>query len=182
MHLVIEPNPFKMKNQLFIIFSILLFIQTNSIGQTPLYQKGIPEDVRILCNEIAKENTVMDKFIGKSMQTPIQWKNFEQLQKKSSEEVLLKLTIHEDPVIRVYAFWGLINRRSDSLVSALRKNKDTTIEVEYFKGCIKTSVILIDLVIYKVRKENIGQLNSYDRKYIKSLIKRAKERSVELKW
>jgi hypothetical protein len=174
-----------MKNRLLIIFCILLFISKSSIAQHTFNpnSEGIPDEIRKLCNEIAKEDIVMDEFVGKSLQTLAQWKKFKQLERISSEEVLLKLTNHTNSVVKVYAFWGLINKKSDLLITALKKNEYNISEVEYYIGCrLYTSVTLIDLVVYKIRKENIKKLSSEDRKYVKYLTKQAKQRSSRLQW
>jgi hypothetical protein len=174
-----------MKNRLLIIFCILLFISKSSIAQHTFNPnpEEIPDEVTKLCDEIAKEGIVMAHSVGKAPRTPPQWKRFEQLEKISSEEVLLKLTNHTNSVVKVYAFWGLINKKSDLLISALKKNEYNTSEVKYHQGCLLyTSVTLIDLVVYKIRKENIKKLSPEDRKYIKRLTKQAKQRSFLLQW
>ena len=57
------------------------------------------------------------------------------MMQSASEELLVKLTDHKSPVVRIYAYWALRGRGSDRLGSICIKHVNDTAKIQIQNGC-----------------------------------------------
>lgn len=85
---------------------------------------------------IIKKNYVFERFIGFGGAYPEQYARFERLTELLNERQLFELTKHESPVVRIYAFKGLLNERSKFLNEARKVLEKDTTKFSHGAGCL----------------------------------------------
>jgi hypothetical protein len=76
------------------------------------------------------------KFVGLTADSSLQWARYETLLAKSSESELIHLCDNESPVVRSYAFQGLVEKKSSKIFDVLIKHIHDTSEFDRTTGCM----------------------------------------------
>ena len=85
---------------------------------------------------IIKQDYVFEKYIGIGGAYPEQYARFERLTELLTEKQMLELTRHENPVVRVYAFKGLLNEKSEFVNEAIKILEKDTTKFSHGAGCM----------------------------------------------
>jgi hypothetical protein len=84
--------------------------------------------------------------VGIGAEESLVFANYESLKRNASDSILLKLTYHKNPKLRVYAMWALAEKNKALAIKQLnRLSKDTKI-LDFKCGCIITPETVNDLV------------------------------------
>lgn len=123
-----------------------------------------------LCAEIARHNIMEGEQIGSWGMYSEQWERFQKLLLISNDTSLFELTSHSSPVVRGYAYLGLMERNTGLLMSAIRAHENDTALVKSQQGCIviinQVKVIVLEGAYYKFVHANETGLNKEDEAYI----------------
>jgi hypothetical protein len=157
---------------------LILLILNSSCGyiQYNYSNKSIDE----LVNEIEIENELLSQAVGFAGESTEQYARFEELKKKATKEELIKLTKHQNPVVRCYSFWGLTDRKEDNLFSILIEHLQDTSQVQRMFGCIVSNVSVADFYIELLTKkylitedyyrENNTKVNIEEKRILDSIV------------
>jgi hypothetical protein len=142
-------------------FSIILTISLAS--QILLGFEKPKHNLNNVVEKIEKENILMGEAVGIAGVKPEQYKNFITLQDVATEKDLKKLTEHANGVVRSYAFWALVTKKSDDVFPILLSHVRDNEQVETMFGCIVSQTGVADFFIEiardKLTKSQINQLN-----------------------
>ena len=87
-------------------------------------------------DSIIKYGAFEGMYLGPTDSISPQWRNFEALTQKFSEQELLALCEHKNPIVRCYAFKALTELCSPQTYGVLLKHLSDTIEFDRNYGCI----------------------------------------------
>lgn len=90
------------------------------------------------------------KFVGLTADSSLQWARYETLLAKSSESELLHLCDNESPVVRSYAFQGLVEKKSSKIFDVLTKHIHDTGEFDRAIGCMVDPCYVTDFYLEQV--------------------------------
>ena len=90
------------------------------------------------------------KFVGLTGDSSLQWARYETLLAKSSETELLHLCDNESPVVRSYAFQGLVEKKSSKIFDVLTKHIHDTSEFDRTMGCMVDPCYVSDFYLEQV--------------------------------
>jgi hypothetical protein len=90
------------------------------------------------------------KFVGLTADSSIQWARYETILSKSSEADLVKLCDNESPVVRSYAFQGLIEKKSSKVFEILVKHIHDAGEFDRTMGCMVDPCYVTDFYLEQV--------------------------------
>jgi hypothetical protein len=115
------------------------------------------------------------KFVGLTADSSLQWARYETLLAKSSESELLHLCDNESPVVRSYAFQGLVEKRSSIIFDVLTKHIHDTGEFDRTMGCMVDPCYVTDFYLEQVGYFPYDSSSSYkittqQRNYLDSLM------------
>ena len=103
-----------------------------------------------LVNEMADYKMFEYKFVGLTADSSLQWARYETLLAKSSESELLKLCDNESPVVRSYAFQGLVEKNSSKIFEVMTKHISDTGEFDRTMGCMVDPCYVTDFYLEQV--------------------------------
>lgn len=134
----------------------------------------IRDDIAILVSAIAEENMLNEQHVGIAGKESPQWKRYIKLSKLATNEELISLTDHDNPVIRGYSFRALANRKSSETFSILLKHLSDTTKVQTFSGCIMGEEMLsyyfINIVTPNLIDTNLYKLNKQEQACVDSVL------------
>lgn len=115
------------------------------------------------------------KSVGLMADQSLQWARYETLLAKSSESELLRLCDNESPVVRSYAFQGLVEKRSSKILDILTKHIHDTGEFDRTMGCMVDPCYVTDFYLEQVGyfpydSSSSYKLTSEQRNYLDSLM------------
>ena len=113
------------------------FAQTNELSQK----------TQNIVSDLIEYGEITGRAVGIAGTKPKQWDNFTDLKKNATNQELLILTKHPNPVVKCYAFDILVKKRNKNSFNILKKNlKDTTyVSTQY--GCIGSMTRVNDYFI-----------------------------------
>lgn len=158
---------------------VLIFLtRVPGLGQIVFDQTKIPDSVITLCNMIAADSILKWDKVGHAGIEPQQWSRYEKLKRITSDTLLFELTNYVSPVVRGYAFIGLIDKRSGLLIKAIRKNENDTTVLFHQWGCMVSSSTVIDFAATNAFDyyQNKSDKDKEELKYLKILRQRSKDR------
>ncbi len=164
----------------FLVLSTLLMFFP-CFSQRNFLQERIPGAIQALCDSIAVDELVLAEQVGSIAMLPEKWEQFERLEQSAHDTTLYELTNHPQAVVRAYAFWALIHKKSIFLVPAFRKNEQDTSRISFQSGCIISHHFLIDWaarLAYDDLKED-QDTSPADLIYLKGLVEQADKRFRE---
>lgn len=89
-----------------------------------------------LVRQLAGSHAFYWKYAGYIPRRPYEYDLYLKLKKEAPESYLLRLTDHENPVIKAYALTALVETNSRNLLSVLEKKARDTSMVMVVSGCI----------------------------------------------
>ncbi len=115
------------------------------------------------------------KFVGLTADSSLQWARYETLLAKSSESELLHLCDNESPVVRSYAFQGLVEKKSPKIFDILTRHINDTGEFERIMGCMVDPCYVTDFYLEQVGyfpydSSSSYKINNHQRDFIDSLM------------
>ena len=134
--------------KLFLIFlGIIIFISCNRKERSinPVPQPYNTKAVSLI-DDIANDGELYVSTRGFSGVKSQQYKRYEWIKQSASDGLLVRLTDHKSPVVRIYAYWALRERGSDMLGSISIKHKNDTAKIDIQNGCDVSSVSVNELI------------------------------------
>jgi hypothetical protein len=115
----------------------------------------------------------------------LQWARYETILSKSSEIDLLKLCDNKSPVVRSYAFQGLIEKKSSKIFDVLIKHIHDSGEFDRTMGCMVDPCYVTDFYLEQVGYFPYDSTTSYkitpeQRNYLDSLMLYGKEITLRM--
>ena len=90
------------------------------------------------------------KFNGQTADSSLQWERYEMLLSKGSKLELLRLCENKSPVVRSYAFQGLIEKKSSEIFDVLQKHIHDTGAFDRAMGCMVDPCYVSDFYLERV--------------------------------
>lgn len=103
-----------------------------------------------LVKEMADYKMFEYKFVGLTADSSLQWARYETLLAKSSESELLQLCENESPVVRSYAFQGLVEKNSSAIFEIMTKHISDTGEFDRTMGCMVDPCYVTDFYLEQI--------------------------------
>jgi len=107
-----------------------------------------------IVEDLISYGRITGRAVGVAGSKPKQWDNFISLSKNASEQELLFLTKHSNPIVKCYSFDILVNRRNKNSFNLLKNNLKDTTSVSTQFGCIGSSTRVNDYFIQSITKPN----------------------------
>lgn len=114
------------------------------------YLRGCKDEKKEFLDSMIKNNYFQGKYMGVSDKISPQWINYEALKKKFSENEIVDLCEHPNPVVRCYAFLALTDNCSQRVYEVLLKHLSDTAEFEAIYGCLADYDSVIENFLYGV--------------------------------
>jgi hypothetical protein len=118
------------------ISTTFLFICLISFAQTKYQPRHLSFKVKRLAHKLQKYDKVTGPRIGKSAAKSDQYREFEKLKLKATENELCELTNHKSPIVRAFALTGLTDINSAKTLEIMNKNQNDTVTIAQQFGCI----------------------------------------------
>ncbi|WP_109700387.1 hypothetical protein [Chitinophaga deserti] len=157
--------------------SLSLIILTISIAcnaQTRFDHGTISHKTAELISAIEKVNVLKGPVIGDGGERPMQYENFELLEKAATQKELITLTDHPNPTVRCYAFWALNNRGDVKLLPIVLKHFNDTAIVKMHFGCIgsynKVGDYFVESIRPVYRRDDTLRLKPEEYAYLDSML------------
>jgi hypothetical protein len=90
------------------------------------------------------------EVVGLTAESSLQWARYEIILSKCSEADLLKLCDNESPVVRSYAFQGLVEKKSSKVFEVLVNHIHDTGEFDRIMGCMVDPCYVTDFYLEQV--------------------------------
>jgi len=163
-----------MKKSILILFiALFLYSCTQEKKRTKLNSKiELSDKTRNIVSKIIEYGEITGQAVGYSGMKPKQWDNFTSLRKNASEQELLRLTEHTNPVVKCYAFDLLVNTRNKNSFNILKKHLQDTTYVSVQYGCIGSMIRVNDYYIKSMSSPNPNNeyLTESNKKTLDSLL------------
>ena len=162
-----------MKMTMIQIIITLLLISTVTFGQGN-NSIVLEKEIENIVKKIADENMYKSSAVGYGGARTDQWKRFEALKKKATDEELIILTEHSNAAVRCYSFQALAERKHPETFKILLTHlKDNEI-VKTFLGCILSGQTVGDFFLDVVTPQHVSlsayKLSEKERSEIDSLL------------
>lgn len=126
-----------------------------------------PSDVNTLISLLDNNLPLESKYTGLAGEESLTYANYESLKRNASDSILLKLTYHPNPKIRVYAMWALKDNNEELAIKQLpRLCKDNKI-IDFESGCMT----MPESVNYLIASQFDTSIVSIRSKYINGNLK-----------
>jgi hypothetical protein len=114
--------------------NVLLYGQANSLSKQ-----------ETILTKLRKEEMVTGEHIGEAGQYSDSYRIAKSLWDISSIQALIKLTDDSSPVVRCYAFLGLIEKKADKeiLKKIIHKHQNDTAKITTMNGCIISTDVTV---------------------------------------
>ena len=112
----------------------------------PNYHK-LPRQIMKIAKGLTKENMILGRATGYSGEERAPYKLFKKLINKATIADLIKLTENKSPIIKGYAYWGLlIKDRNYILANRIKYSHDSEWIETNLRGCVPTPYKIKDFV------------------------------------
>jgi hypothetical protein len=101
------------------------------------YLTGCKDEKKAIVDSMIKYGAYEGMYLGRSEKISPQWKNFEALTQKFSENEIAELCAHKNPIVRCYAFKALTEICSLKVYDILLMHLSDTAEFDGFYGCFR---------------------------------------------
>ncbi len=126
-----------MPKLLLIFFAVFTFLSCSrrekNINPVPPTSNA---KIASLIDDMAKDGQVDASITGIGGTKSLQYKRYEWMMQSASDKLLVQLTDHTSPAVRIYAYWALSDRRSEKLRDICIKHMNDTAQVLYRSGCV----------------------------------------------
>ena len=138
------------------------FAQTNELSQK----------TQDIVSDLIEYGEITGRAVGYSGGKPKQWDNFTNLKKNATDQELLLLTEHPNPVVKCYAFDLLVKKRNKNSFNILKENLKDTTSVSTQYGCIGSMTRVNDYFIESMSRPypDNEYLTESDKRTLDSLI------------
>lgn len=138
------------------------FAQTNELSQK----------TQDIVSDLIEYGEITGSAVGYSGGKPKQWDNFTDLKKNATDQELLLLTEHPNPVVKCYAFDLLVKKRNKNSFNILKENLKDTTSVSTQYGCIGSMTRVNDYFIESMSRPypDNEYLTESDKRTLDSLI------------
>ena len=150
------------------ILLILFGVVTSLSAQTDSGEKhwtDVSKKVKKLTRQLPKEDMILGRAVGAEGAERPPYKAFQELVNIATLDELVALTKHKNPIIRGYAFWGLVLRdreRAKAIKSQL--DSDTEVVNTNLHGCIPTPYKISEFASFLLRIPDEHMVVYYDKK------------------
>lgn len=124
--------------------------------------------------EMAEYKMFEYKYVGLNAELSPQWARYETLLAKASESELLHLCDNESPVVRSYAFRGLVEKNSSKIFEVLTNHINDTSEFERTMGCMVDPCYVTDFYLEQVgyfpKDSSSYKITTQQRNFLDSLM------------
>lgn len=128
------------KKQLYKLL-LLLLLPAISSGQKPT--------IKFIADALAKQNIWEYEYFGLHNEPSKQWKLSRQLKELATENDLIELCNHPNGVVRSYAFFLLIENKSDKIFDVLCNHLHDKSEFDISEGCMIDPISVMDFYLQK---------------------------------
>ena len=144
------------KFTLFIIVALILTSclqkEESSISLPVKIEFRLSEKTDSKVNKLINYGEITSRYIGEGGKESEQWRNYFDLRKFATEEELLVLVNHPNPLIRCFAFDVLYHEDHENCFDILKLNLNDTNTIYYQFGCMVETVQVNDYLIEKYSK------------------------------
>ncbi len=134
-----------------IIVSMPYGVAARSFGVMDTSQQYYRPKIQKIVNELDSAKRLDYESVGFGGETTDTYLAFKSLSSKATIEELVRLTDHENPIIRGYAAWGLVDRKYPALSTVLLKFLQHDQFVSMINGCIAGRQMLSAILYYKIK-------------------------------
>lgn len=139
---------------------LLLFLLT-SVSFSIAQDKIRPAILRIV-DDIVEGGYVGGEAGAFPGAEPHQWQRYKLLNREANTNELLQLTKHSDPIVRVYAFDALVDRRDRNVYDLIQSHiNDTALVIDQY-GCFETRTTVAHRYIENTKSLTRTQVNTID--------------------
>lgn len=135
--------------------------------------KATPPLVKVV-KEMAAYKTFEYKFTGLADDSSLQWARYETILANSTDDDLVQLCENVSPVVRSYAFMGLIEKKSPQIFEILLKHIKDTGKFDRVMGCMVNPCYVSDFYLEQVGyfpyDSTWYTISSQQREYLDSLM------------
>ncbi|WP_346883965.1 hypothetical protein [uncultured Algibacter sp.] len=158
--------------QISIIFLILCSCSQGNNKAEFAHANELSQKTKIIVSELIDYGEITGRAVGEAGTKPKQWDNFTDLKKNATEQELLLLTEHPNPVVKCYAFDLLVKQRNKNSFNILKDNLRDTTSVSTQYGCIGSMTRVNDYFIESMLRpySDNEYLTESDKKTLDSLI------------
>lgn len=141
--------PVQTMDKLFIIFAALILHSCSGTDKpeipkvdlvddsTSKYQSiTVNDSLQPFVDSLVQFDAIFDEAVGYGGSKPEVYTWFEKLMELAQESELTRLTNHNSPTVRGYAFWALVKRESPMVKEIMLEHIDDTVYVDRMSGCI----------------------------------------------
>jgi hypothetical protein len=150
-----------------LILTVLIFISS-------ILLTGCQNEKIGIVDSIIKYGAFEGMYLGPTDSISPQWRNFEALKQEFSEQELIELCEHKDPIVRCYAFQALTELCSPNAYGVLLKHLSDTVEFNRNYGCIgdndRVTDNFLDQVGFDRRSPSKYTLSDEQYQYIDSIL------------
>ena len=142
-------------------------------GQTDFKPGSISLNVKWITLKLKKYDKVTGARVGKGAFKSDQYKLYEKLKRKASENELYELTNHKSPVVRAYALTGLAEMNSPKTLDVLMKNQNDTTAIDQQFGCIGAHTTVIGYMLMFIKsyvRDQHAELSPVQEDLIRKLV------------
>ena len=129
-------------------------------------------ETKSIVSELIKYGKVTSPYIGDPPSESVQWENFTEFKKNVTEEELILLMEHPNPVIKCYSYDILVKQKNEKSFKILKNSLKDSTTVYTQNGCIgdetRVNDYLINSLFYKYSLRNDSLKNQ--KKELDSLI------------
>lgn len=129
-------------NRIITISLFLIFVLQSCKDKSP--------SLEVVVKEMADYKMFEEKIVGLTGDLSPQWARYETLLAKSSETELIQLCNNNSPVVRAYAFQGLIEKKSTNIFEILVKHIDDVGKFDRIMGCMVDPCYVSDFYLEQV--------------------------------
>ncbi len=163
-----DKNDFMKRMIATILMTLYLGLLNIGLGQ------AIRPEIGKLAAGIAKYNVLTSEGVGYAGVRTDQWRRYETLKEKATNEELMELTEHENSVVRCYSFQALANRKNVDLLPILIQHLYDSASVNTFQGCLVSWMSAGDYFLEVVTPQYIDldayKLSDKERAVVDSII------------
>ena len=124
---------------------IFYFFVLSLVGQATASIK-LSSEVSATVRELEIGNIVSAEHTSVLGAKNRQYRSFEKLVEVATAEELVALMQHDNPSVRVYAFWGLMKKDHPELNLLIQSFYEDEAEVEFHEGCRISNHQVVELV------------------------------------
>lgn len=105
-------------------------------------------------NYLGKASVIDDGHVGIAGSQSTTYAHYIRLKELASDSILENLIQHDNPVVRVYAYWALIERNYSKKTALMQVAANDSSSVKYMSGCIMMPEPVISVVKSKWNEFN----------------------------